>query len=54
MKSINITPTWKEAMKIYIMLLQNGNAEGKKGAIEELMKIADHLDQTQPAKKTKK
>lgn len=44
LKTINITPTWRQAMSIYILSLQRGNEAGKKSAIDELYRIADYLD----------
>lgn len=43
-KTIDITPTWRQAMQIYIMSLEHGNEQGKKSAREELFRMADYLD----------
>jgi len=41
---INITPTWKEAIKILITILENGTEEGKREARKGLLEIGDYLD----------
>lgn len=43
-KTIDILPTWRQAMSIYITSLEHGNEQGKKSAREELYRIADYLD----------
>jgi hypothetical protein len=46
METIDLTPTWKSAVKIYIAVLQNENAsyEGKQIAEEELLNLAQIVD----------
>jgi len=46
MEAIDLTPTWKSAVKIYIAVLQNENAsyEGKQIAEEELLNLAQIVD----------
>jgi len=46
METIDLTPTWKSAVKIYIAVLQNENAsyEGKQVAEEELLRLAQIVD----------
>lgn len=42
--TINITPTWTTAAKIYLSVLLDGTPEGKKIAREEIMRMANLLD----------
>ena len=46
METIDLTPNWETAVKIYIEVLQNENAsaEGKQSAKEELLYLARHVD----------
>jgi hypothetical protein len=46
MKTIDITPTWRTAVKIYIEVLRNPDAgfEGVKAAKEDLLRLADQMD----------
>jgi hypothetical protein len=41
----DLTPTWVEAMKILILVLETGNPEGRAMAKEELMLLAEAMDQ---------
>lgn len=43
--TIDLTPTWKQNMRMLITVLCDGDARGKKYAQEELMKVADFLDE---------
>lgn len=45
-ETIDITPTWESAVKIYIAVLENENAsfEGKRAAREELVRLAQIVD----------
>ena len=47
MKTIDMTPTWESAVKIYIAVLENENAsfEGKRNAREDLVSLAKTMDQ---------
>ena len=47
MKTIEMTPTWESAVRIYISVLENGNAsfEGKKIAREDIISLAKIVDQ---------
>lgn len=47
MKTIDMTPTWESAVKIYIAVLENENAsaEGKQVAREELVFLAKTVDE---------
>ena len=45
MNTIDIGLTWKAAMEILIMGLENGTDEGKRMARTELREIAEHLDE---------
>lgn len=38
--------TWEQAMPIYIASLLNGNKEQKKIAIDELMRLAKEIDES--------
>ena len=53
MKTIDMTPTWETAVKIYITVLENKNAsaEGRKVAREELVFLAKTVDQLNKVKK---
>ena len=53
MKTIDMTPTWESAVKIYIAVLENENAsaEGKQVAREELVFLAKTVDQLSKVKK---
>lgn len=46
MNTIDMTPTWESAVKIFIAVLENDNAsfEGKKSAREELVRLAKIVD----------
>ena len=46
MKTIDITPTWESAVKIYIAVLENENASftGKREARAELVRLAKIVD----------
>ena len=52
MKTIDMTPTWESAVKIYIAVLENENAsaEGKQVAREELVFLAKTVDQLSKVK----
>ena len=47
METIEMTPTWESAVRIYISVLENGNAsfEGKKIAREDIISLAKIVDQ---------
>tara|TARA_R110001592_G_scaffold32260_11_gene113196 strand:- start:1467 stop:1649 length:183 start_codon:yes stop_codon:yes gene_type:complete len=53
MKTIDMTPTWESAVKIYMAVLENKNAsaEGIKIAREEITFLAKTIDQLNKAKK---
>ena len=53
MKTIDITPTWEYAVKIYIAVLENDNAsaEGKHNARAELTSLAKMVDRLQAERK---
>ena len=46
MRTIDITPTWEHAVKIYIAVLENdkASAEGKRNARMELIFLAKTVD----------
>lgn len=44
MKTINLTPTWKQWTRTILLVLENGNEKDKKIAREELLKMAEAAD----------
>jgi hypothetical protein len=52
MKTIDMTPTWESAVKIYIAVLENKNAsaEGRKIAREDIIFLAKTVDQLSKVK----
>jgi hypothetical protein len=52
MKTIDVTPSWESAVRIYISVLENGNAsyEGKKIAREDIIFLAKTIDQLNKVK----
>ena len=46
-RTIDCTPTWEAATRIYLTVLESGNAEGKKIAREELLRLAKAYDTLQ-------
>lgn len=40
METIDLTPTWPEALRIYLFALENGTDEGRAEAIKELERMA--------------
>ena len=46
MRTIDITPTWANCVKIYIAVLENENASftGKREAKAELLRLAEIVD----------
>jgi len=53
MKTIDITPTWEHAVKIYMAVLENQNAsaEGRQIAREDIIFLAKTVDQLNKVKK---
>ena len=53
METIDITPTWESAVKIYIAVLENdkASAESKYNARAELTFLAKTMDRLQAVKK---
>ena len=53
MRTIDITPTWEHAVKIYIAVLENDRAsvEGKQNARAELIYLAKTVDRLNAVKK---
>lgn len=51
MKTINITPTWEAAVKIYMACLENPKAtkEAKDGARADILRLAKAFDKRGPA-----
>jgi len=54
MKTVNLTPSWKSAVRIYCAVLQNPKAEenAKWNAEQDLLKLADAMDKIQAEKKS--
>lgn len=42
--TIDCTPTWSGILKYYLVILEDGNAEGKKIAKKELARMAELAD----------
>ena len=53
MKTIDMTPTWESAVRIYIAVLENKNAsaEGRQVAREDIIFLAKTVDQLNKVKK---
>ena len=51
-RTIDITPTWESAVKIYIAVLENKNAsaEGRQVAREDIIFLAKTVDQLNKVK----
>jgi hypothetical protein len=43
--TIDMTPTWAGAVRIYMMALEHGTEKGKQAARAELMRLAEWADQ---------
>ena len=52
-KTIDMTPTWESAVKIYIAVLENdkASAESRKNAREDLIFLGKTIDQLNRVKK---
>ena len=44
MRTIDMTPTWEQAVRIYLLVLEDGEEKGKEMAREELMRLARNYD----------
>ncbi|MDO3558179.1 hypothetical protein [Ralstonia pseudosolanacearum] len=44
-KTIKLTPTWASLLGVYLAVLEDGNAEGRRIAKEELARMAQAADQ---------
>ena len=44
MRTIDMTPTWEAAVRIYLLVLEEGEDKGKEMAREELMRLARQYD----------
>ncbi len=44
MKTVDITPTWEAILPALLAVIENGNFEGRKVAIEELTRMAQLAD----------
>lgn len=52
-RTIDLTPTWKEAAHIIAAVLENGTHEGRQAARAELFKMAEILDEMKERQKEK-
>ncbi len=43
-KTIDLTPTWVAAVRIYMAVLEDGNEEGRRAAREDLTILAQKMD----------
>jgi hypothetical protein len=43
-RTIDVTPTWRAIVPILLMGIENGNADGRKIAMEEIYRMADAAD----------
>jgi hypothetical protein len=41
---IDITPTWAQAAEVYVVAMQDGTAEGKRLAAEEIRRMGRMID----------
>jgi hypothetical protein len=44
MRTIDMTPTWETAVRIYMLVLEDGSEAGKVTAREELLRLARQYD----------
>ena len=44
MRTIDLTPSWETAVRIYLIVLEDGTEEGKVTAREELLRLARQYD----------
>jgi hypothetical protein len=44
MRTIDLTPSWETAVRVYMMVLEDGTEEGKVTAREELLRLARQYD----------
>ena len=44
MRTIDLTPSWETAVRIYMMVLEEGTEQGKVAAREELLRLARQYD----------
>lgn len=44
-KTIDITPSWRAAVRIYLAVLEDGNEEGKRAAREDLTDLGAKMDE---------
>lgn len=54
MKTIDMTPSWNAAVRIYIAVLENPDAaeNAKQGAREDLLNLANAMDKIKAEKKS--
>jgi len=52
-KTVNLTPSWQTAVRIYIACLENpaATAESKEGARADLLKLAKMVDERNEVRK---
>ncbi|WP_247537474.1 hypothetical protein [Ralstonia pseudosolanacearum] len=58
-KTINLTPTWASCLHVFLAVLEDGSAEGKRVVRQELARMAaaadawnDHVDAQKAARAT--
>lgn len=44
MRTIDMTPTWEQATRVYLLVLEDGTEAGKVTAREELLRLARQYD----------
>lgn len=42
--TIDLTPTWRATVPVIVAAIENGTPEGRRLAVEELYRMADHCD----------
>jgi hypothetical protein len=51
---VDMTPTWESMIGVFVALIESGNAQGRKTAIEELTRMAKIADSIVAQSKTGK
>jgi len=51
--TIDATPTWVSLIPVFVAVIENGSAEGRKIAIEELTRLAKFADEVNAREKGK-
>lgn len=45
MRTIDLTPSWETAVRIYLLVLEDGSEESRVTAREELLRLARQYDE---------